>query len=130
MNIRVSETSGVPFWRQVRDELADRIRAGSLAPGIPLPSIREMAASTLVSVITIKKAYEELETMGLVRSYQGRGTFVAEHGSEASRRALHAELGASLKSLVARAAENGMTQEELRTIFEASCGEAWPPAAL
>ena len=126
MNLRVSETSGVPFWRQVRDELADRIRAGMLPAGAPLPSIRELAASTLVSVITIKKAYEELETMGLVRSHQGRGTFVAEHGEEASRRALHAELAVALRALVVRAAENAMSEAELAAIFKQACAEAGP----
>lgn len=127
MILRLSATSGVPFWRQVRDELADRIRAGTLTPGTHLPSIRELAASSLVSVITIKKAYEELEAMGLVRSYQGRGTFVAEHGEEASRQVLYTELRNSLQILVARAAENGVLEEDLSKIFKEICVQAWPP---
>ncbi len=120
MNIRLSEASGVPFYRQVRDEIADRIRSGQLAPGAPLPSIRELAASTLVSVITIKKAYEELEQMGLVRSHQGRGTFVAEHGTEVSRQALHDEIVVALDALVTRAAEGGLPEAELTEAFEAA----------
>lgn len=125
MNISLSEASGVPFYRQVQDELADRIRSGQLPPGAPLPSIRELAASTLVSAITIEKAYEELERMGLVRSHQGRGTFVADHGADASRRALHAEILANVDALVARAAEAGIAEADLDEAIEAAKQRAY-----
>ncbi|MEZ4238519.1 MAG: GntR family transcriptional regulator [Myxococcota bacterium] len=58
--LTLSQASGVPFWRQIHDQLADRIRAGTLAPGEALPSVRALAAELAVSVITTKKAYEEL----------------------------------------------------------------------
>lgn len=125
MKLKLSEGTGVPFWRQVRDDIADRIRSGQLPPGAPLPSIRELAASTLVSVITIKKAYEELEQMGLVYSHQGRGTFVAEHGGDASRRALHGEIAQGVEALVRRAAEAAMPEDDLVAAFEAARRQAY-----
>lgn len=118
MKLILSEGTGVPFWRQVRDELADRIRSGQLPPGSPLPSIRELAATTLVSVITIKKAYEELERMGLAWSHQGRGTFVANRSSDEARAALHDEVAAEIGAAVRRAAAAGLTEEEIRAACE------------
>ncbi len=117
MTFRLSEGSGVPYWRQVRDELADRIRSGQLPPGSPLPSIRELAVETLVSVITVKKAYEELERANLVYSHQGRGTFVADHASVASREALVKEIAADLAGAVRRAREAGLTEEEIAGLW-------------
>ncbi len=114
MKLCLSEGSGVPFWRQIRDELADRIRSGQLPPGAGLPSIRELAADTLVSVITVKKAYEELEAAGLVYSHQGRGTFVSQSGGEAGRAALHAEVAAEIAAAIARGRAAGMDEAALQ----------------
>lgn len=122
MNLKLSESSGVPYWRQIRDELADRVRSGQLPPGSPLPSIRELAVDTLVSVITVKKAYEELERAGLVYSHQGRGTFVAEHAGEASRAALIAEIRADLDAVVRRAREAGLDAAEIEALWKAAVG--------
>lgn len=113
MKLSLSQSSGVPFWRQLHDQLADRIRAGTLAPGDTLPSVRQLAADTLVSVITVKKAYDELEAAGLVVSQQGRGTFVAEHGARASRDVLIASLAAELGVVVDRARAAGLTEGEI-----------------
>lgn len=120
MSIRLAEGSGVPYWRQIRDELADRIRSGQLAPGSPLPSIRELAVETLVSVITVKKAYEELERANLVYSHQGRGTFVADQGGAASRQVLLAEIAAELASAAKRARDAGLTPAEIDDLWRAA----------
>ena len=119
MKLGLSETSGVPFYRQVLTALADRIRSGQLPAGSPLPSIRELAADNLVSVITVKKAYEELEHLGLIYSHQGRGTFVAQSGLEASRAALRAELGEELRQLVVRARQAGLGEADLQADLQA-----------
>lgn len=117
MKLTLSQASGVPFWRQLHDQLADRIRAGTLPPGAPLPSVRQLAADTLVSVITVKKAYDELEGAGLVRSSQGRGTFVADSAAASSRQVLLDQLAAELAGVVARARAAGLGEEEIE--------EAW-----
>jgi GntR family transcriptional regulator len=114
---RLSESSGVPFSQQIRDQIAAAIGTGRLAPGAPLPSIRELAADTLVSVITVKKAYEELEHMGLVYSRQGRGTFVAESGAGAARDKARVDALVELEAAVGRAAAAGVTRPELEAAF-------------
>lgn len=114
MKVPLNEASGVPYWRQMRDWLADRIRSGQLLPDAPLPAIRELAADSLVSVITARKAYEELESMGLVVSRQGKGTFVAPDPGEAARASLHAEILAELDTVLAKARDCGVPEAEIR----------------
>lgn len=116
-------TTGVPFYRQVQAHLADRIRDGHLAPGALLPSVRALAQELLVSVITVKQAYEALEADGLVYSHQGRGTFVADGGAEAARMSVRAELRARVGGAVARARAQGVAEAELRTLL-LSCLES------
>lgn len=115
--MKLSEGSGVPYWRQIRDDLADRIRSGQLPPGSPLPSIRELAVETLVSVITVKKAYEELERANLVYSRQGRGTFVADHAEAASREALQKEIEAEIGAAILRARAAGLGEPEIDAMW-------------
>jgi GntR family transcriptional regulator len=127
MKLVLSQSSGVPFWRQLHDQLADRIRAGALLPGEALPSVRQLAVDALVSVITVKKAYDELEAAGLVVSHQGRGTFVAESGVAASRAALMAELVAELGAVVDRARAAGIAEAEIAEILAtAQAGRSRP----
>lgn len=114
----VSKASGVPFYRQLRDQLDDRIRSGVLPPGYALPSIRELAAQLSVSVITVKSAYEELEAEGLVSSQQGRGTFVSENALSASKKHFEAQIGSDLVALVQRAAGVGIGKDRLRALTE------------
>ncbi len=116
--IVLSKASGVPFYRQLRDQLSDRIRSGALAAGTPLPSIRELAAQLLVSVITVKSAYEELEADGLIVSRQGRGTFVAERAQAASKRHFEAVIATELTALAERASRVGVSRESFRDMAE------------
>lgn len=76
--IHLSEASGVPFYRQIVDQLAAMVRSGQLQPGERLPSVRDLAAQLTVSLITTRRAYADLEAEGLLVCSQGQGTFVAE----------------------------------------------------
>nr|PZN68487.1 MAG: GntR family transcriptional regulator [Pseudomonadota bacterium] len=67
------------MYLQVKEQILHRIAAGDLAPGAELPSIRQLAADSRVSVITIKRAYLELELEGVIQTRQGLGSFVAEN---------------------------------------------------
>ena len=124
--LQLSQASGVAFYRQVQDQLADRIRAGMLAPGTPLPSVRQLAADLLVSVITVKKAYEELEAAGLVVSHQGKGTFVAETAPAASRAQVTKEVTEELTALVKRASALGIPVDTLEEAFRAAEDAFYP----
>lgn len=74
----VSQTDPRPLYLQIKEQIRHRIAMGELKPGDEIPSIRALAADTRVSVITIKRAYLELELEGIIQTRQGRGSFVAE----------------------------------------------------
>ena len=76
--INISQTDARPMYLQIMEQIRARIAAGDWAPGKELPSIRALAAGLNVSVITIKRAYLDLETEGVIVTRHGKGSFVAE----------------------------------------------------
>lgn len=76
MNIKIQSKSGIPIYTQIAQQIKEEIIAGNLKAGEPLPSIRGLASDLKISVITTKRAYEELEQEGLVYSVPGKGFYV------------------------------------------------------
>lgn len=81
----ISPAADGALYQQIVDRLKREISEGRLKPGAGLPSFRHLAEDLLVSVITVKRAYEELEREGIIFRRQGLGTFVAEQGYDRSR---------------------------------------------
>ncbi|WP_416187924.1 GntR family transcriptional regulator [Clostridium perfringens] len=82
MNIVVSNTSGVPIYEQIAKAIKNEILSGDLKENSALPSIRSLAFELRVSVITTKRAYEELERDGFIYTLPGKGSYVAEQNKE------------------------------------------------
>jgi GntR family transcriptional regulator len=116
--IHLSQASGVPFYRQIVDQMAELVRSGQLAPGTRLPSYRELAPRLLVSLITVRRAYSDLEHAGLIVLKQGQGAFVAEDVKAASRQRALAEARQVLTQAVARAQQLGLTGAPLREVVK------------
>lgn len=119
MNIQLSEASGVPFYRQVFDQISDMIRAGTLPPGTRIGSVRDLCGQLRVSLITVRRAYADLEAAGLVVRRQGQGTFVAEGVGEAARKQARVDARAALESAADRAAQLGLTSDDITRIIQA-----------
>lgn len=85
MNLSVSNASSLPLYQQIYDQIAAAIVRGEIAGGDVLPPIRTVAAELRISVISVKRAWEELERDGFILTAVGRGTFAAEL-TEAQRR--------------------------------------------
>lgn len=83
----ISPAAPGTLYQQIVDGLKREVSEGRLKPGVALPSFRVLAEDLLVSVITVKRAYEELEREGIIYRRQGLGTFVAEQGHDRSREA-------------------------------------------
>ena len=77
MDMIISNSSGKPIYEQIADQIREQIMAGSLAAGEALPSMRLLARELRISVITTKRAYEELERAGFIYTVPGKGSFVA-----------------------------------------------------
>ena len=82
LNIVVSNTSGVPIYEQIAKAIKNEILSGDLKENSALPSIRSLASELRVSVITTKRAYEELERDGFIYTLPGKGSYVAEQNKE------------------------------------------------
>lgn len=78
MNVAISNTSDKPIYQQLFEQISAQILKGELESGYCLPPIRQAAQELRVSVITVKKAWEELERCGLINTVTGKGCFVAE----------------------------------------------------
>ena len=82
MEILISNASGLPIYEQITTQIKQKILSGELAAGEALPSIRALAKDLRISVITTKRAYDELEREGLVCTVAGKGCFVADVSGE------------------------------------------------
>lgn len=105
------------MYQQIVDQITAKVMAGDWTAGQPLPSIRELAAASRVSVITVRRAYEELERAGLIATRQGKGSMVAER-SDLPTVLMHEELQRQLEGLLACAARLGLSRSELHRLID------------
>jgi len=113
----ISPAAPGPLYEQVVVAVKREVAAGRLKPGDALPSLRVLAADLMVSLITVKRAYEELERDGVIFSRQGLGAFVAETGGERLREQnLEAAQGA-LRTAVAAGRAAGLNDADLRVLL-------------
>lgn len=116
--LSLSQASGVPYYRQIVDQVADLVRSGGLPPDAQLPSVRALASQLLVSLITVRRAYADLENAGLVVMKQGHGTYVADRIESPSREQSLAEARGELSSAIDRARRLGVDGNELRSMID------------
>ena len=112
----LSPAAGGPLYRQIVDGVRREVSEGRLPPGTALPSFRALARDLTVSLITVKRAYEELEREGIIFRRQGLGTFVAEQGDTASREAKLDRARELFEKGAAEAAEAGLSKKETETL--------------
>ena len=112
----ISPAASGPLYQQIVDGFTRAIGEGHLPAGTALPSFRALAGELMVSLITVKRAYEELERGGIIYRRQGLGTFVAEHGGEASRESKLNTARELFRQAAAEAAEAGMSATEIRKL--------------
>lgn len=119
LNILIETMSAQPLYNQIAQQIQNAVIAGELKPGEPLPSIRHLAKELKVSIITTKRAYEELEADGFLQTIQGKGTFVSEAGTERLREAAMSRMEQKLAQAVDDAHAIGLSLEELQSITAA-----------
>ncbi|MGI9240495.1 MAG: GntR family transcriptional regulator [Verrucomicrobiales bacterium] len=112
----ISASASGPLYQQIVDGLRRAVSEGRLGPGTALPSFRVLAAELLVSLITVKRAYEELEREGIIFRRQGLGTFVAEAGAAASREAKLQLAREQFAAGAREAAEAGLDPHEVEAL--------------
>ena len=113
MLIVLSPSHPDPMYKQVTDQIKDAIASGDLKPNDRLPSVREMSDALNVSAITIKRAYQDLETEGFILTRAGLGSYVAPVERDAPRERKLAELQEELRRLVRSSARFGITAGDI-----------------
>ena len=109
---RLDTSTGVPFYRQIIDQVLLAVADGRLKPGTQLPTVRQLAVDLSVNLNTVAKAYREMEIRGIVQTQQGTGTFVATRAGAKSREKRKA-LQDLLDRLIANAEALGVPMEDL-----------------
>ena len=118
MFIALSPENPDPMYRQVTDQIKDAIAGGDLQANELLPSIRELALALKVSVITIKRAYQDLETAGLIRTRRGMGSFVTAVDPEVLRREKLAEFRGELTRILIRGRKFNISPMDLIELID------------
>lgn len=118
MLLTLDNSSPIPLYQQIVDEIRGKILTGQLKPGDPLPSIRQLAADLLISVITTKRAYQDLENGGLIQTRPGRGTFVSEVRGDYLQQVGVKEVEERLTEAVRTASRLGVSRSEVESLLK------------
>ena len=113
MHIVLSNSSPMPLYGQIKEQVKEQILAGELPENEMLPSLRQLAKDLKISVLTTTRAYNELEQEGYITSRQGKGFFVMPSGSDLLREQLIKEVENNLNNAIIAAQRASMTDEEL-----------------
>ena len=117
MKLIIRSSDRQPIYEQIADQLRRQIVSGALPPGEALPSIRGLAKDLKISVITTKRAYEQLEAEGAIHTVAGKGCFVAELNVPLIRARQRSEMEQHLAAAVDLADSCGISQEEVIRIL-------------
>ena len=113
MQFLIDTKSGVPFYRQIIEQVKFAIARGDLGPGDRLPTVRQLAVDLSINPNTVIRAYRELEIEGVLDSQQGSGTFVGDRPPEIDGLERARMLDQILTDMLARASSYGLTLDEV-----------------
>lgn len=117
MNILISNTSEIPLYKQIKDQIKDAILKEELSEGDPLPSIRAFANDLSVSVLTVRRVYDELEREGFIVSQVGIGTFVSASNIELLRESKRRIVEQKMQDMIQTAKSLKISKDELNAMM-------------
>ena len=117
MQLYIDNRSGAPIYDQIYSQIKDAILSGQVTEGEALPSIRALAKDLRISVITTKRAYDELESEGFIYTLPGKGCFVAERSTELLREENLRQIEERLQEIRDLAAACGLSREDIIEMF-------------
>ena len=124
----LSTGDSTPMYQQIVDQITAKVMAGDWKPGQALPSIRELASASRVSVITVKRAYADLGLAGIIVTRHGMGSFVAE-SSDLPTDLLRTEFTQHFDAMLACATRLGMSRHEIRQLLSDEQPDSTPNAS-
>lgn len=118
MKIIISNSSSTPIYEQIKNQIINQIMSEELKEGDSIPSIRVLANDIKISVMTIKKAYDELENEGYIQSVQGKGTFVAQKNTELAKERANKDIEEHISKIIEISNKFNISKEEILDLFE------------
>ena len=118
MDIIISNSSGKPIYEQITSQIKNMIISGELKEGIALPSMRLLAKELKISVITTKRAYQDLERDGFIETVTGKGSFVAKRNLELIKEEQLKKIEENIQKAVDIAKSSNISYENLKEILE------------
>lgn len=118
MKIIISNSSSVPIYEQIKNAIINQIMNDELSTDEALPSIRSLAQDIKISIMTIKKAYDELEQEGYVKSVQGKGSFVAPKNLEFVQEEKRKEIQKHIEEIIKLAQISDISEQEIIEFFK------------
>ena len=118
MKIIINTSLMVPIYEQIVDQIKMLIRNGELKENDNLPSVRTLSKELKISALTVKKAYENLESEGFTVTVHGKGTYVAATNTELLLEEQKKELEADLEQAIQKGRRYGISDEDIKSLFE------------
>ena len=118
MKIIISNSSSVPIYEQIKNQIINQILSGELNDNDMIPSIRSLASDIRISVMTIKKAYDELELEGYIKTIQGKGSFVAPKNPELAKERANKEIEDYISKIINVAKKYNINKKEIIDLFK------------
>ncbi len=117
MKMIISNSSSIPIYEQIKNSIIKQILNDELKEDDPIPSIRNLAQDIKISVMTIKKAYDELEEEGYIISRQGKGTFVAPKNTELAKEKAQKDIEEYISKIVEISEKYDIEKEDIIDTF-------------
>lgn len=118
MKIIINNSSMIPIYEQLMDQIKTMILNEELKEDEILPSVRSLAKELKISALTVKKAYDNLEQEGFTVTVHGKGTYVAEENNAAKAEERRRELETDLENIIQKGKRYGISNEDIRSMFE------------
>lgn len=118
MKVIINNSSMIPIYTQIIQQVKSQIASGSLKENDALPSVRTLSAELKISALTVKKAYDELESEGFVVTVHGKGTYVSGSNSEYIRENQIKEVEDDLRKVFEKAEYYNISREDIKEIID------------
>ena len=118
MKLIISNSQSIPIYEQIKNQIINQIISDELNEGDTIPSIRTLAKDIKISVMTVKKAYDELEKEGYIISVQGKGTFVAQKNKEIMREQANKDIEKYIFKIIEISSKYNIKEEEIIDLFK------------
>ena len=118
MNIIISNSSGIPIFEQIENAIKQAIFSNELKEEDMLPSVRSLANDLKISFLTVKRAYDELEQAGFIKTVQGKGSFVAPKNLELIKEEKLKEIQDYIEKIYEISKVSNISEEEIKELFK------------